>query len=62
MFLAVSLAYCWLIHASGVTPGSDEYELSQHQSSHQNEAPSCSIVWCRSKYALSWFGSPQSNT
>jgi len=62
MFFDVSVAYCWLIHASGVTPGSEEYELSQHQSSHQKDAPCCSMVWCRSKYALSWSGLPQSKT
>jgi hypothetical protein len=31
----VSSAYFWLIHASGVTFGSEEREPSQHQSSHQ---------------------------
>jgi hypothetical protein len=61
MFFAVSVAYCWLIHASGVTPGIDDRESSQHQSSHQKSAPCSSIVWWRSRYAFSWSGSLQSN-
>ena len=37
--LTMSWAYRWPIHASGVTPGDETTELSQHQSSHQKETP-----------------------
>src|SRR5579875_2214962 len=47
--LTSSWAYRWSIHESGVSPGMDTDELSQHQSSHQNAAPCCSNCCCRLK-------------
>src|ERR1700729_4208236 len=38
-WLTRSMAYRWLIQSSGVSPGMETVDASQHQSSHQKSAP-----------------------